>query len=484
MTAPKPASTATNRVLITSIDATTTVTVPKEKVDDTTETNEVDEAAATTTIIGEEDETQEQREQRIRLTHELLARQLEYYFSEANLSRDTYLSTLGDLNDGYVPLSIIANFAKVQALAPFESALDAVCSAATDYSELLEMVELNEQSRKVAVVTNESTDNSDTIWAVGTISGKAIPTSQIQSQIQRRSSNDVTAAGAFHLRTRMQLLMLMLQVVVVVVFPILPVLFLPFRCKPSRLSTATPSSNSSNNNVQNTIILREVSEDVEETVVRSLFDFDGCPLIQTAYLDLHNCWFVTLDTSSKDEMVNVMMKLRSKKFPSGDPVMARLKSLASASPLSANAAIYNPTVSTLYAPQFFNNDGATNGNRNGRKKRSSNNRKRNSNRGNNHNNSCVNNCNSNNNIVNNQYGAVNGGYQNGHTIRMNRLNRHNHLRHILTTITIRIIVTVAAAGTKITLMVLRKRYSHHHRWERIISLLFPLQPMVIPNHSR
>ena len=90
-----------------------------------------------------EEETPEQREQRI-LTHQLLARQLEYYFSTANLSKDTYLSTLRDLNDGYVPLSIIANFAKVQALAPYESAWTAIRSAASDHSDLLETVELKE----------------------------------------------------------------------------------------------------------------------------------------------------------------------------------------------------------------------------------------------------------------------------------------------------------------------------------------------------
>jgi hypothetical protein len=46
----------------------------------------------------------------------LLARQLEYYFSQQNLSKDTYLTTLCELNDGCVPLAILANFGKVRLL--------------------------------------------------------------------------------------------------------------------------------------------------------------------------------------------------------------------------------------------------------------------------------------------------------------------------------------------------------------------------------
>jgi len=380
----------------------------------TTTDNVTDEAATETISITKEEETPEQRNQRI-LTHQLLAGQLEYYFSVTNLSRDTYLSTLRELNDGYVPLSIIANFGKVQAFAPYESAWDAVCAAATDYSDLLEMVELDEQGKKVSVITSESSSNNSndrntdnkTFLAVGTISGKAIPMSQIQSQQtqRRRSSNDdttsipnqppSTTATISHPSTSPTIVR-----------------------TPSSESAATASS-INNNNVQNTIILREVSNDVEEKVVRSLFDFDNFPSIQKIHLDLHNCWFVTLDTSSRDEMVSVMMNLRTKKFPSGDSVKARLKSSASAathSPLSATAVIYtHPKASTMYAPQFYNNDsGATddssnNGGSFSRKKRSSNYKGRNSNRDSNNGGSSNNN--NYDNKANNQQGVVNGGHQ-------------------------------------------------------------------------
>jgi hypothetical protein len=45
-----------------------------------------------------------------------LAKQLQYYFSPANLDTDTYLRTLQTLNDGCVPVRILCNFAKVKAL--------------------------------------------------------------------------------------------------------------------------------------------------------------------------------------------------------------------------------------------------------------------------------------------------------------------------------------------------------------------------------
>ena len=42
-----------------------------------------------------------------------LSRQLDYYFSQKNLSQDTYLKTIMELNSGHVPVSILSNFANV-----------------------------------------------------------------------------------------------------------------------------------------------------------------------------------------------------------------------------------------------------------------------------------------------------------------------------------------------------------------------------------
>mmetsp|Transcript_2303 Transcript_2303/g.5475 ORF Transcript_2303/g.5475 Transcript_2303/m.5475 type:complete len:526 (-) Transcript_2303:55-1632(-) len=336
---------------ITTINATTTVT--------------------TTVVVPpvapkEHKENSEQKEQRT-VAHKLLARQLEYYFSTANLSKDTYLSTLRDLNDSYVPISIIANFGKVQALTSFGGALEAVVAAATDHSDFLEIVELDEGGKKITDKKDESELTTPIILAVGSITGKPIPMSQI-----------------------------------------------PKTEKPKKAKTsAPPSSNTpvtakvqqspSTRNVQNTIILREVAKGTDEETLRNLFGFEGCPSIESIREDLHNCWFITLDTSSKDDMFNVMMKLRTAKFPSGDSVKARLKSSATASPLTPNAVVYNPQLSMMYAPQFNTNSG---GSTNSRKKRSNN-------KGRSNNNNNNNGGNSNNKSKNNQQNGGNGSKRRG-----------------------------------------------------------------------
>lgn len=332
---------------ITTIDSTTTVTT----------TVVVPPAEEVATKI--EEETPEQKEQRI-LTHKMLARQLEYYFSTANLSRDTYLSTLRDLNDSYVPVSIIANFGKVQALAPLESALEAVITAATDYSDLLEIVELDEEGKRIVTEEEEKKDESEVnsviILAVGSISRKPIPMSQIQPTDKTQEIPDAPASKSQAPASDPE-------------------------------QNAAPTANTPG--VQNTIIIREVAEDVEEMTLREFFTFEGCPAIESIREDLHNCWFVTLDTNSKDDMFDIMMKLRTTKYPNGDSVKARVKSsvaTASYSPLTPNSVVFNPKISTMHAPQFRNNGTAANansagGNTNSRKKRSSNNKGRNGNNG-------------------------------------------------------------------------------------------------------
>lgn len=381
--------------MITSIDATTTVMVPKEKEAEDDQPalspfgaglqNGNGEKAGTTGSDGAPTEgtnvnimeSPEQHVERIRLTHELLARQIEYYFSDSNLSRDTYVSTLRGLNDGYVPLSIIANFGKVQALAPYESAIDAVCTAAMEFSDLLEIVELDTATgKKVSVLTEErrkrfeDESNANCIWAVGTVSGKPIPQSMIQNQKEsmeegrRRSSNEVDVSPRPENAARVA----------------------PSKTtQPPTLSSPNPGTADTIPAIQNTIILREVSEGVDETVIRDLFNYEGCPSVEKVHLDLHNCWFVTINTTSRDEMVNIMMKLRTMKFPSGDTIKARLKSFAttpSPNALPPNTIVYSyPDVTNVYAPQLYgkNNNGiaSNNNGNNNRKKRSSNNKKRN-----------------------------------------------------------------------------------------------------------
>jgi hypothetical protein len=169
---------------------------------------------------------------------EILARQVEYYFSTTNLAKDTYVSTLRSLNDGYVPISIISNFGKVQSLVPYD-ALNAVYQASNEYSNLLEVVFINAETGKRIVPSDTENSSLNMVEAVGPISGEPIPISQISSAFT-------------------------------VTLP----------TSPTVPSTA----------VQNTVVLREVPQGIEEAQVRSLFSFETCPAIQSLHRDVANCW--------------------------------------------------------------------------------------------------------------------------------------------------------------------------------------------------
>lgn len=170
-----------------------------------------------------------------------LSRQLEYYFSTVNLSRDTYLRTLRDLNDGYVPATILANFAMVQTLCPFDS-YDAVIKAATNHSDNLEVVYVDkESSKKVAE------EGPHTLLAIGPKDQKPIeiPVTPTTSRpLVNIAPNAADADG--------------------IVSPVL--------------------------GIQNTVILREVPEGVIEDDIRELFDFEKCPPIQQVLDDVSNYW--------------------------------------------------------------------------------------------------------------------------------------------------------------------------------------------------
>lgn len=201
--------------------------------------------------------TKDEAAEAARLIHELLARQLEYYFSTTNLAKDTYVSTLRSLNDGYVPISIIANFGKVQALVPHqEMSVEAVRTAASDFSELLEVVEVDAKTGKRVVVDEDPTKKTaTTVPAVGPVSGEPIPMSLIGSM----SSQPGTPA---HEKT-----------------PDTP------GVSKTVSSVALPASS-----IQNTVIVREAPEGTEEDTIREIFAFEACPVILSVHLDLQNCW--------------------------------------------------------------------------------------------------------------------------------------------------------------------------------------------------
>jgi hypothetical protein len=162
-----------------------------------------------------------------------LARQLEYYLSTANLAKDTYVATLRSLNDGYVPLSILANFGKVRAIARLDG-IEALRKASTDHSDLLEVVRINTNTGKRASKEEEAL--STTLEAVGPIGGE------------------------------------------------------PIQLTETAIAPQSPVAALSPPSVQNIVILREVPADVSEEQVRELFSFETCPSIKSLHLDVANCW--------------------------------------------------------------------------------------------------------------------------------------------------------------------------------------------------
>ena len=177
--------------------------------------------------------------------HSQLAKQLEYYFSEQNLSKDTYLQRLRDLNDGCVPLIVLANFAKVQVLTNRVDESErqaAVIHAIQEYSEVLCVYRIDRKTSKVLedLTDGSHTDSHDTILAVGTHDRRPLP-------------------GAVTVM-------------------------------PSPLAAVQSPEASS---VVNTLILRDVDPVVTCDDVRLLFEsLEGCPKIISVRPDVAYCWYV------------------------------------------------------------------------------------------------------------------------------------------------------------------------------------------------
>ncbi|KAK9320825.1 hypothetical protein V1517DRAFT_328240 [Lipomyces orientalis] len=73
-----------------------------------------------------------------------ILKQVEFYFSDQNLPKDKFLWTTASANDGWVPISTIASFARMRRFQP----LDAIVDALTQSKELLEVSEDREKVRR------------------------------------------------------------------------------------------------------------------------------------------------------------------------------------------------------------------------------------------------------------------------------------------------------------------------------------------------
>jgi hypothetical protein len=181
-----------------------------------------------------------------------LARQLEYYFSEQNLAKDTYLQTLRELNDGCVPVTILANFANVQAiltpcsnpallLQEEELRMHAILQAVNEYyTDVLKVHSIDTATGKIA--TDDTPSSAITILAVGPV-------------VVRNSGGALLPSGS------------------------------------SVSSLQQHYADNSCNNSNNMIILRDVHPVVTEAEVKGLLDeIENCPPVVSIVSDVANCW--------------------------------------------------------------------------------------------------------------------------------------------------------------------------------------------------
>jgi La domain len=200
--------------------------------------------SSTSDDAGQEEPTLDDQHQPLVLNH--LARQLEYYFSPHNLYKDTYLQTLMELNDGCVPVTILVNFTKVRTILPMDNddaRMHAVLQAATEYSDLLQVLSIDTSNGKIA--TDETPSSATTILAIG-IAHKQ-PLTSVETASDHADRTIVSVVDPPH----------------------------------------NPSPEGAN-----TIILRDVRPEVTEEEVRALFCYENCPPIDTIRLDVANCWYV------------------------------------------------------------------------------------------------------------------------------------------------------------------------------------------------
>ena len=131
---------------------------------------------------------------------------MEFYFSKQNLFSDTYLQTLRGLNDGCVPVAILANFSKVKAiltpagyerkpaallLQEEEVRVHAILQAVSEHTELLRICSIDTTTGKIT--TDETPSSAITILAVGLATNElpSIPSVQSLASLEETGSNTI-----------------------------------------------------------------------------------------------------------------------------------------------------------------------------------------------------------------------------------------------------------------------------------------------------
>jgi len=222
---------------------------------------------------------------------EPLSKQMLYYFSTQNLSNDTYLKTMMELNSGYVPVSILSNFANITRIISSSLKADETIYN-VDVPSLLRHAALRSEFLDVAVLNHQ---------------GEIIA--------EDKDGNYRLEAGRLNF------------------FAIGPSSIRPKdadKVQPLRQDLKKTQKDKTNDSA-NIVILRDVAKDAVEEDIRAAFQSDSSFVITDIRRDIENFWFVSFDPSkSRQNTVDMLLSLRSKKIR-GEPIKARLKSQRMAS---------------------------------------------------------------------------------------------------------------------------------------------------------
>lgn len=93
------------------------------------------------------------------ITSAKILKQVEFYFSDANLPRDRFLQEKIKENDGWIQLSLLTSFSRLKALS---EDLEVIAAAIEQSEELLELNEERTAVRRKTEVSTESKDNLQT----------------------------------------------------------------------------------------------------------------------------------------------------------------------------------------------------------------------------------------------------------------------------------------------------------------------------------
>lgn len=276
--------------------------------------------------VGENDDIDDDDDEMVIMVYQALAKQMEYYFSYQNLMVDTYLQTLRELNDGCVPISILANFSKIKTIvAPLllllqkhhdtkklsimsstttttstsstSSTNDVVSDVPSNNNTASSLSSkahrmLEEEQRRIDIVLHvmqqEYCDHLQ-VYTIDSQTGKMISNHQ-----NKNTSSDASSSASSSNSTT----------------TILAIGFEPGcsmeHVTPVKNETIHNTDNNNNNadNIDtstsvssldetNTLILRDVDPQVSEHEIHSIFDMIcDCPTIAKIVPDIAACWYV------------------------------------------------------------------------------------------------------------------------------------------------------------------------------------------------